>query len=82
MTRAYRDLEGLALDGDGDGVAGGDFTATCLIDYAAPQVYDRLRSTAQRCVVTFADLGGMDHARMTDVANYRLVASGGDGVPR
>ncbi len=74
-----RDLDGLALDGDGDGVAGDDFTATSLIDFAPPEI-TAVETDASGVVVTYADLGGMDHARMTDVANYQLVASGGDGV--
>ncbi|MHB9065105.1 MAG: CARDB domain-containing protein, partial [Pirellulaceae bacterium] len=74
-----RDLEGLALDGDGDGAAGGNFTATSLIDFAAPEV-TKVYYNAQQVSVTFADLGGMDRGRITDVDNYRLVASGGDGV--
>ena len=74
-----RDLEGLALDGDSDGVAGGDFTATCLIDYASPQV-TLVGFYPSAVAVTFADLGGMDRGRLMDVANYQLVTSGGDGV--
>jgi hypothetical protein len=71
------DLDGMALDGDADGEAGGDFQAVALVDFAAP-VIESTSLDASGLVVTYADLGGMDHDRLTDVANYQLVASGGD----
>jgi hypothetical protein len=74
-----RDLQGAAVDGDGDGGAGGDLIYDFVVDRVPPVVTGATIQPNQ-IEVSFRDEGGVDPASATDQGNYELLASGGDGI--
>ncbi|NQT21277.1 MAG: PKD domain-containing protein, partial [Planctomycetes bacterium] len=73
-----RDTNGTPLDGNADGIAPEDYVGTFVIDQTPPDVTG-ITIAPSTIEVTYHDLGGIDEATVTDVANYTLLASGGDG---
>jgi len=73
------DLDHYSLDGDADGLAGGDFITQFTIDTVAPVVLGA-NLGAGEIYVTFDDFGGMDPASVENASNWTLLGSGGDGT--
>ncbi|HND54605.1 MAG TPA: Ig-like domain-containing protein, partial [Pirellulaceae bacterium] len=80
-TSGLRDATGRPLDANGDSL-GDDLFTTLNVDFTAPIVTSitALSSDPVRFAVQFADVGGMSSASIGNAGNYKLVASGGDGV--
>ncbi len=73
-------VNGVGLDGDGDGVGGDDFVHHFVVDRTAPTVSSAAFTSNTTLRVDYVDVGGMDTVSMTDSTNYQLLASGGDGT--
>ena len=74
-----RDPVGMFLDGDGNGVGGDDFVASFVVDQTPP-VVEQTAISLFGVTVQYVDFGGMDPTTVEDLANYRLLSSGGDGT--
>ena len=74
-----RDLDGIFLDGNGDGIAGDDYVYRFVVDQTAPQVTGA-SITQNELSILFDDDGGMDPTAVETLAHYTLVRAGGDGT--
>ena len=72
-------VDGRLLDGINNGVGGTNYVATFAVDTSAPTVAGATIQAGQ-IQVTYSDPEGLDLASVTNLANYQLLASGGDGI--
>ena len=72
-------VDGRLLDGINNGVGGTNYVATFAVDTSAPTVSGATIQAGQ-IQVTYSDPEGLDLASVTNLANYQLLASGGDGI--
>lgn len=77
---AVRGVNGLALDGDADGFAGGDYVKEFVVDFTPPTIQQVASNTPQSITVNFNDADLVDVYSGSNPANYTLRSSGGDGT--
>jgi hypothetical protein len=78
-TNGLHGTDGRALDGNGTGIGGADYVSTFTVDLTPP-VVSAVTLQPSTLTVTFKEAVGMDPATVTRLANYSLIASGGDGI--
>ena len=74
-----RDLDGIPIDGDDDGVGGGDYVYRFVVDQTTPEV-SGATIAGDSLAIQFDDIGGMDPAAVETLSHYTLKRAAGDAT--